>query len=101
MRVRRSIIVVAALVVWTFLSYELVGMSSGSHGCHLLVQVPEGGSANTVTRTLTQAEMDARTAACSQPKLGDFIYPAAGYLLIVAFAVAAATASKRDGRVDA
>ena len=101
MRVRRSIIlVVAALVVWTFLSYELVGLSSGSHGCHLLVQIPPGGFPNGVIPTMTQAEMDAQTAACSAPKPGDFFVAAIGYILIVGSAVASATAGKRDMNPD-
>jgi hypothetical protein len=98
MQVRRSVILlVAALVVWTFVSYELVGMSSGSHGCHLLVQIPQGGFSNSVMPKLTQAEMDAQTAACSEPKPGDFLMPAVGYVLILGTGVAAAaTAGKRD-----
>ena len=100
MPVRRLILVAAALVVWTFLSYGLVGMTSGSHGCHLLVQVPEGGQTNGMTPPLTQAEMDARTAACSAPKPGDFFIPALGYILIVGVALASATAGKEDRSVD-
>ena len=101
MRVRRSIIlVVAALVVWTFLSYELVELSSGSHGCHLVVQIPEGGFPNGLMPTMTQAGMDAQTAACSAPKPGDFFIPAIGYILIVGSAVSSATAGKRDLNLD-
>jgi hypothetical protein len=100
MRVRSIILVIAALVIWTFLSYELVGLSSGSHGCSLLVPIPEGSFPNGVMPTLTQAEMDAQTAACSEPKPGDFLIPAVGYILIVGFAVASATADKRDISVD-
>jgi len=97
MHVRRSIVVVvAALVVWTFLSYGLVGLSSGQHPCHLLQTIPPGGFPNGVTPPLTQAEMDALTAACSAPKPGDFLMPAVGYVVIVGFALASASGGKRD-----
>ena len=96
----RAMAFLAVLVIWTFLSYELIGLTSGQHGCHLLVPIPEGGFPNGVMPTLTQAEMDAQTAACSEPKPGDFFIPAVGYILIVGVAVASATGAKREERVD-
>jgi hypothetical protein len=98
MRVRRSIILlIAAFVMWTVVSYFVVGMSSGSHGCRILQTIPPGGFPDGVMPKLTQAEMDAQTAACSAPKPRDFFMPAVGYVLILGTGVAAAaTAGKRD-----
>jgi hypothetical protein len=94
MRVRRSIVVlIAALAIWTFASFSLVDLTSGTHGCNLLSPIPSGGG---TPPKLTQAEMDAKTAACSQPRLGDFFVPAVGYILIIGSAVASSTAGKRE-----
>jgi hypothetical protein len=49
---------------------------------------------------MTQAEMDAKTAACSAPRVGDFFIPAVGYIVIVALGVASTTGGKRDVSVD-
>jgi hypothetical protein len=108
MRVRRAIVVlIAALVIWTAVSFFMlatIGANVGgltgvfviSHApCKILRTVPPGGFAGGVT-TETQAEMDADTAACNQPRPADFVTPVLGYLLIVGFGVAYATVGKRQ-----
>jgi hypothetical protein len=98
MRVRRPVVVVvAALVMWTAVSFWM--LASISHApCAPLVTVSPGGL------TLTQAETDAKTAACIGPRIpGDLVnqpIPVLGYLLIVGFGVAYATARKRQGSAD-
>jgi hypothetical protein len=93
MLVRRSImILIIAIAIWTFASFWLVGLTAGTHGCHLLAPIPPGGG---TPPKVTQAEMDAQTAACSQPRLGDLFIPAIGYILIIGSAVASSTAGKR------
>ena len=90
MRVRRAIVVViAALVMWTAVSFLMLAQIS---------HAPCGGLG------LTQAEVDAKTAACEHLRLpGDLVnqpIPVLGYLLIVGFGVAYATRGKRDVTVD-
>ena len=107
MRVRRPIVVViAALVMWTALSFFMLatiganvdgpmGVFAISHApCKILMTVPPGGG------MLTQAEMDAMTADCNQPRPADLVIPVLGYLLIVGFGVVYATRGKREGSAD-
>jgi hypothetical protein len=61
--------------------------------CSLLVTIPLGGFPDGVMPTMTQAEMDARTAACNKPRAGDLVIPVLGYILIVGWGVASATGS--------
>lgn len=97
MRVRRAIVVlIAALVMWTAVSFWMFATISHSP-CSIL--------RTTAEPTLTQAEMDAMTAAkCNGPRFpGDLVnqpIPVLGYLLIVGFGVAYATRAKREGSAD-
>ena len=101
MRVRISIIVViVALVIWTAVSFWVLALTVGTGPCRLIVPIPPGGFPNGVVPTMTQAEMDAQTAACSAPRVGDFFIPAVGYIVIVGFGVASATGGRRGESVD-
>jgi hypothetical protein len=98
MRVRRSIVVaIAALVMWTAISFFMIATISHAP-CAPFVAIPPGGVG------LTQAEMDAKTAACIGPRIpGDLVnqpIPVLGYLLIVGVGVAYATRGKREGSAD-
>ena len=95
MRVRRAIVVViAALVMWTAVSFLIFAQIS---------HAPCPTFRTTGEPTLTQAEMDAKTAACNQARPGDLVnqpIPVLGYLLIVGIGVAYATRRKREGSAD-
>jgi hypothetical protein len=90
MRVRRSVVVfLAALVIWTAVSFFI--FATISH-------------APCVGLGLTQAEVDAKVAACEHLRLpGDLVnqpIPVLGYLFIVGVGVAYATRGKREGSAD-
>jgi hypothetical protein len=92
MRVRRPIVVViAALVMWTAVSFWM--FATISHFC-----APLG------LTTTPQAEIDARLAACEHFRFpGDLVnqpIPVLGCLLIVGVGVAYATRGKREGSAD-
>lgn len=93
MRVRRPIVVViAALVMWTAVSFWMFATISHSNcGAFGLTTTP-------------QAEIDARLAACEHFRFpGDLVnqpIPVLGYLLIVGVGVAYATRGKREGSAD-
>ena len=66
---------IAALVIWTVLSYALISMFSGSHVCALV---------NPHQPTpMSQAEMDAITAGCNRPNIGTILAAVAGYFVIL------------------
>ena len=88
-----------ALVIWSAVSLLLLAMTVHG-GCSLLVTVPPGGFPNGVVPKMTQAEMDAKTAACNAPRVGDFLIPAVGYIVIVGLGVASATGGRSDVSVD-
>jgi hypothetical protein len=92
-------VVVVALVIWTAVSFEWLVSSVGCGKCSILSPVGDVGT-NASFQPLTQAEVDAITASCSQPKLGDFVVPAIGYILIGTVGIAYATAGKRDVSQD-
>src|SRR5262245_57983968 len=91
MRVLQSLVVITALAIWTAASSVLIDMASATHGCVVLSPIGPDGTIH----QLTQAEMDAMTAGCSQPKLVDLVIPAIGYVVIVAVVVRVATGSRR------
>lgn len=99
MRVRISIfLVILLLVTWTGVSVLILSLTF--HPCSLHVAVPPGGFPNGVLPTMTQAEMDAQTAACNAPQVRDFFIPAVGYTVIVGLGVASAIGPKRDASFD-
>jgi hypothetical protein len=92
MRIRRSILVtIAALAIWTAMSFVVIDLATAAHGCSLLSPVGADGTFH----PMTQAEMSVRTAGCNRPKIGDIIIPASGYIPIVTVGIGYVTAGKR------
>ncbi|MGZ6315314.1 MAG: hypothetical protein ACXWNI_06775 [Candidatus Limnocylindrales bacterium] len=78
----RWTVLIAALVLWTLLSFGWLAFFSGGNGCKILQTVPPDGSHATL-RPLTQAEMDAQIAAdCGTPRPNQLLVVGAGYFLI-------------------
>jgi hypothetical protein len=77
---KRWTVLIAALVIWTLLSFTRT--FSDSPVCKILQTVPSAGSLATL-RPLTQAEMDAQTASCQAPRTIELLVVGAGYLVIV------------------
>ena len=97
MRVRRPIVVViAALVMWTAVSFWMLATISHAPCVPPVVFAPDGSPDN--------AAMDAKMAACIGPRIpADLVnqpIPVLGYLLIVGFGVAYAARGKREGSGD-
>ncbi len=79
---RRRTVLIAALVLWTLLSFGWLTFFSGGNVCKILQTVPNDGSHATL-KPLTQAEMDAQIAAdCGTPRPAQLLVVGAGYLLI-------------------
>ena len=98
MRVRRStLVLLAAIAIWTAPALLLFFMFQPYHECSLLQTIPPGGFPNGVVPTLTQAEMEVITARCSAPKLEDFVLPAIGYLVILGLWFGLRTREAVDG----
>jgi hypothetical protein len=91
----RILVVFAALVMWTAVSFEWLVLTVGTGQCSILSPVGQAGTGASF-HPLTQAEVDAITAGCSQPKLGDLVIPAIGYILIVTLGIAYASSGKRE-----
>jgi hypothetical protein len=84
MRICRSdVVVMIALIIWSVISFALVFVFT-VHLCGgALLQTVGDDPLASPPPPLTQAEMDARIAACAQPRPGELVVPALGYLLIL------------------
>lgn len=95
MRLRRSdFAVIVALIVWSVLSFALVFVFAFPSCSGALLQTVGDDPLASPPPPLTQAEMDARMAACEQPGAGELVIPALGYLLILGAWAASATDDK-------
>jgi hypothetical protein len=75
---KRILVWIVALIMWSAFSYALVSMFAGSNVCTILQPVGPD------MHRLTQAEMDASVAArCNRPNFGTLAVAGAGYLLIL------------------
>jgi hypothetical protein len=76
---KRQTVLIAALVVWTLLSFGWLTIFSGGNVCKILQTVPPPGS-NATFRPLTRADIDAR---CGEPRPAQLLVVGAGYLLLI------------------
>ncbi len=81
---------------WTLVSAWYLALTVGTSPCHILRTIPPGGFPPGPIPTMSQADVDAQAAACSQPKVQNLSIPAIGYIVIVGIGVASATGGKRD-----
>jgi len=80
---KRVLLWIAALIIWSAFSYAFVSMFAGSNVCNILQTVGPG------MHPMTQDEMDASVAArCNRPNFGTLVVAGAGYLLIVGIGAA-------------
>ena len=83
-RTRTALALVAAVLIWSALSYAMISMFAGGGVCSILRTVTPG----VTQQPLTQAEMDAMTARCNRPNAGTLGIALVGYIAIVGIGVA-------------
>jgi hypothetical protein len=83
---------ITALVLWTAFSYVNVVMFAGMRVCALLQTVGDGSTPH----PMTQAEMDAKTAACNRPNSASVAIAVIGYVVILGVGAAYATGGKPE-----
>jgi hypothetical protein len=77
---KRWTVLIAALVLWTLLSFGWLTIFSGGNVCKVLGVVPPAGSHETPT---PKADLDAQVARCNeQLKPAQLLVVGAGYVLI-------------------
>jgi hypothetical protein len=81
--VKRLLALTAALVIWTLVSFAMV-LLRVPH-CRYLRPIPPGGF-KSPPPPLTQAEIDAITASCTQPSPGTLLVIGSGFGVILAVA---------------
>jgi hypothetical protein len=81
--VRPLLAIIAALIVWSVISYALISMFAGTNVCHILQTVGPDGSVH----PLTQIEMDAQVGRCNRPNFGTLVISLLGYGVIVTAAL--------------
>jgi hypothetical protein len=97
MRVRRAnVVLIAALVMWTAVSFMMLATISHAPCVPFVVFAPDGSPDNAAT--------DAKMAECIGPRIpGDLVnqpIPMLGYLLIIGIGVACATRGKGQRSAD-